>query len=816
MRTTLIKKGVREIWSHKLQYLLLILVLGMGIATYGSLHDMIKSREATLNTVYEKSNFMDIRLSIQYGETLNHSIVKEILNSEEVRDMVVDAEYRLILDVFINQSFQGSVKTTRGEVFGYEVFTSDNERRELEVNKPLFYSNNPPFFDGPAVNEGFIEYHYSKVYGLHPGDSISLIRGDREINLTILGRVNIPEYFFVIKGSSFLPSERSFGSVMVPIGTAMKFLGVEGEEQVNDIVLHLKDPKIYDEFESKVREEFQKRGIIVSASSKSNDLVRNYLYNDLKNDKQSMGVFPIVIFAVAGFGLIMTLRRMIRTHRTQIGIFKSLGIPNRTILVYFLIIGLIILILGTFTGIILSIPLRMIFIGAVKTIYGFAIIKSSLAWDQYLVAIWVGIFISLSCTILPAYFALRIKPVDAIQSREGISKRSTGRLATSIVNRASIPVPIRLSIRNFFRKPAKTISNISGVALSMTLFLGFMIFLHSVVSAIENDAMNNLWDYEVTMNGFSEPSAFSNLGKEFSEVRDVNTGILLSTRIKKDGYSEGIQLYGLSDTGKDFNLKFGSGSLESGKLVISSYISEKFGIGEGDIVTLELPFLNEYGGFNLNDVDIVVSGVQTNLFGTYIFMKLYTIQNISNLDGVVNVIYIHTKNGEQVRGLENRLMTDSNISTITFIGDRANMLNQYFSLILEMAYIMGVISAILSMAILYNLFMIDANEKKREYATMKTLGTVMRKIANLIIIESVLVTTFGIAFGVIGGLGLAYYMISSSEVYAILNVVVVFTWFGFTVGAAIIIAVTTIVSLLTLHYISRINIANEIRERSSG
>ena len=80
VRKTFLKKGIREVWAHKFQYFFLVLVLGMGIASYGSLFDMSKARGATLEAIYEESNFMDAQVMIEYGQTINLSTLDTILS----------------------------------------------------------------------------------------------------------------------------------------------------------------------------------------------------------------------------------------------------------------------------------------------------------------------------------------------------------------------------------------------------------------------------------------------------------------------------------------------------------------------------------------------------------------------------------------------------------------------------------------------------------------------------------------------------------------------------------------------------------------
>jgi putative ABC transport system permease protein len=817
MRKTFLKKGLREIWAHKFQYFFLVLVLGLGIASYGSLYDMGEARGDTLKAIYEESRFMDVQVMIEYGQTINISSLENLLADPAVAPMVKEVEYRLTFDVFLNHTEDGKPKTTRGQVMGYNIFDGGNQR-ELAVNQPLFFVDDPPDFSSPDARECYLESHFAKAYEIDSGESLTVVKGPMEYEMEVLRRVNIPEYFFVITPNSMLPSERSLGILAVPIETAMElyFGGEDGEIQVNDMVFLLNDgsQENIDEFEEIIKAKFEDHGFVASTMEKAENPARRFLYDDYENDKQNVATFPIVIFTVASFGLVMTLRRMIRTHRAQIGIFKSLGVPNRVVLTYFLTIGLLIAIFGTIMGGILSIPMRLGFLTLIDSMLGFAIVKSSLAWPHYLVSAIIGFSICLIFTFIPAWLALRIKPVDAIQTREGISKKKAGRLATQLAKKSKMPVPVKLTFRNLLRKPGRTATTVLGVGLSLSLFLSFMIVLNSVVIMIDESMEVTTWDYEITMDGFTPHNVSSTWTAEYEEIDAVNPGILLPTYIWEGDTDEVGIIYALNDVERAYKIEYQKGELDQSGLVISTWLSKQLGVSVGDSIEAELPTFDPISGFSMSKVPITISGIHNNHIGVNMFMDLSAMQSLTGLFGMSNVIYLHLKNGNEIQPLENRLITTPGVSSVTFIDDRENVLDQYFEIFVGTVYIMGLISVILSSAIVYNLFMIDAHEKKRDYATMKTLGTSLRRIGYLIFIESTVVLVIGVLLGALGGMGLAYYMFAIASEWESLNLRVVFTWAGFIGGAIMIAAVIYVVSLVSMRFIKRINIADVIRERS--
>jgi putative ABC transport system permease protein len=197
-------------------------------------------------------------------------------------------------------------------------------------------------------------------------------------------------------------------------------------------------------------------------------------------------------------------------------------------------------------------------------------------------------------------------------------------------------------------------------------------------------------------------------------------------------------------------------------------------------------------------------------------MPLETLQNITGLQGLINTAYIKTENGEEIREMENDLITRVGVSSVTHIDERKGLLDQYLDIFIGTVAVMALISVLLAGAIVYTMFRISAREQERDYATMKTLGTTLGKIAKLIFQEGTYITILGIALGVLGGYGLCYYMLNQNDEWESFGMTTQFSMPGFITGSILIVFVVVFVSLLTLRYISRINIADVIRERAAG
>lgn len=818
MRKTFLKKGLRELWAHKLQYILLILVIGLGVGMYASFNNFSNIRWESMEGSYNKSEFMDTQVELLYDEYINLTALDAVLQNDTISSMIESYEYRLVYEVFINHTVDEEIKTTKGQIRGYEWFDDAGNYKDQDVNRPLFYVDDPEHITDSTARECYSERKFSQAYDLGSGDNITVLRDGNIMDLKIMEQAAVPEFMYVVLEGNLYPMEKSFGIIALPIQTAVDlFHGSNGSEIItNDIVFHLNDPDDVEEFNTRITEIFSEKGIITKTTEKEENLPRFILYADHENDKGTMAMFPIIIFSVSGFGLVMALRRMIKNHRPQIGIFKALGVPNRSVLVYFGVIGVVIGLLGTGAGILFAIPLNWSFVYMVETLLDFPVTDTSTSPEFFVIGGLISLALCLSCTLIPAIVAMRIKPIDAIQKREGISKKKVGRLGVHMKGIKWMPVSIKLSIRNFLRKPGRSISTIMGVAMSLALFMAFMMVMDSMYVMFEREAEGNSWDYEVMMQGFSPENVTADWSVKFQEIESINHGMVIPIDLGEGENPEIGILYALEDTEKAFTFHMDRGDFKQGEILISSYQSELLGLGVGDSMKFVIPSINGTGGFQKSTVQLRICGIQSNHMGSIFYTDLSTLQNLSNMDGTINLVYIDTIEDGRIRSMENGLIMTPGVSTVSHIDERENMLEQYTDLFLTMIYIMAFISSLLAAAIIYTMFKISAQERERDYATMKTLGTSMGKIAKLLSFEAAYITIWGIVFGVLGGYGLAKLMFANADDFAELNIDIIFSWSGFFIGCGIIIGVVFVVSLLTLRYIQKITIADVIRERSSG
>lgn len=144
------------------------------------------------------------------------------------------------------------------------------------------------------------------------------------------------------------------------------------------------------------------------------------LFSALKLEKTVMFIVLTLIVLVAAFNIISNLFLLTIEKSRDIGILRAMGAKNTSILKIFLFEGLSSGILGITIGGMLGLGIsyllnRYQFITLPADIYYIDTLPVSIYWGDIVIISFSALLISLLATLIPAYKASRINPVEAIR-----------------------------------------------------------------------------------------------------------------------------------------------------------------------------------------------------------------------------------------------------------------------------------------------------------------------------------------------------------------------------------------------------------------
>ena len=277
---------------------------------------------------------------------------------------------------------------------------------------------------GNNINDIVIGYVLANKFGLSVGDEIKIAipKTDNTIfgniprfkTLTVSGILNLGMYEY---DSNFV-----FSNIRI----ARKLL-VLGDQNFNLIEIFIQSPNNIEIIQDKVNRRIIANNFRLYTSSwKENN---STLINALNVEKNVMFLILTLIILVASMNIISGLIIFVKEKNKDIGILKTIGLSNKSLIKIFLSIGLIIGLIGTIfgglVGVIFSLNIKSIqfFIENIlhtdlfaKEIYYLSNLPSRVDNLEVFYVLIISIIICLIATTIPAYRSMKVDPIKSLKN----------------------------------------------------------------------------------------------------------------------------------------------------------------------------------------------------------------------------------------------------------------------------------------------------------------------------------------------------------------------------------------------------------------
>ena len=498
-------------------------------------------------------------------------------------------------------------------------------------------------------------------------------------------------------------------------------------------------------------------------NSRENNSAYNDFINATDNLKQIGNVFPLVFYVIAVLVSLITMTRMVEDDRSDIGTLKSLGFNNLSIISKYVNYALVTTILGGIIGIAIGTTVLPMIIW---DIYGIMFTLPPIHLGFNFLYTTLGIIITALCiglsTIYAAIKVLKETPANLMRPKAPKAGRRVLLERISIIWR-HLKFSNKITVRNIFRYKSRVLASILGTAGCTALILaGFG--LKDSIQDISKNQFNNvfLYDAMISFTNTDNVSKLKTTLEERDDVLDVVQTRIDSLVIVKDEKEyatnvivEGedfldtmIQLNDVNNQNKQIHLK-------EGEIILSEKLAKLADIKPEDTITIKK---------NNKEYRFKVQTIVENYIDHYSYMTKQTYENEFGEyeDNSLLLTYNHL-NEQEEKKLNTDIMNQSEGAIITTSRDIKNTVDDMMSSLDSVVFILIVSSACLAFVVLYNLANINIIERKREIATLKVLGFYHREVDSYIIKESILLNIVGIALGLVAGLYLCFYIISTCE-----------------------------------------------------
>lgn len=484
-------------------------------------------------------------------------------------------------------------------------------------------------------------------------------------------------------------------------------------------------------------------------------------------------VFPIFFILVAALVCLTTMTRMVEEQRTQIGTLKALGYSDGKIIYKYMLYAAAATASGAVFGILVGMQL---FPFVIVTAYGMMYSIPVLCTPIDLVTAAASILVSLAAITFTVFFTCRSALTEqAAQLMRFKAPKAGKRILLERVGFLwkRFNFSGKVTARNLFRYKRKMFMSTVGIAgCTALLMTGFALYdsINDIIIKQYGELQSYdgiaVYDGEKYPDSAAEAAAViaehsaehsaghGNSVNVFQKQMNVTAGgkkssAYIAVPREAERFTDFLNLRDRK-TGEEY-------ALTDGTVYMDEKLTLLLGIKAGDTVTVERS--------DTETVEVTLTAPFENYPGHYLYMTEPTYTALFGEIPEYNALYFtHGLSVSDEDALAERLLETDGVLAVTYSSD---VKETYQTMLTTLGFVIIVIIAsagALAYIVMYNLTNINISERVREIATLKVLGFYDGEVDTYIFRENLILTLLGTAVGLVLGIFLANFVITTAEV----------------------------------------------------
>lgn len=611
-----------------------------------------------------------------------------------------------------------------------------------EINTPYLVKGTLPASDRQMV----VSNEFAEANGLSVGDwyEMTLAGANQVLRLQISGLIKSPELMRHVTATTPAADLAHYGFAYLN-DTALS--GLMGPNRYNQICLTVEEGTDDELLRRQIDEKLGDRAVNVLALE---DSLAAYSFQGTTNDLQPiLHLFPILFFLCAILLMVSNMSRLIENARQEIGTFKALGYYDTTILSYYLMHAVVVVLIGFPLGVLPSKPLIRLIVDTLATgcdLPAFTISHGYGSWAEAFV-------ITAVCCVGSAYLVARSMlkecPAECMRPKPPKSTKPVFlERIPSLWRRFSFNQ--KYIIRNTLRNKARMLTCIVGIAFCMALVVAAFGLRDAITRYADALTSNqNRYDLIVSLNtGVSETQykrldASANAENAEFEMTTAcwfySDRQLTTTTLTVAEDTPTLRLYDPYTPAPR--------ALPENGLVLEESVAQVLEVSEGDTV-----YLRFSGDSRLYPV--TVSQIERCVTGAYISRSLWRSMGRAYSP---TTAYIDAADETAMKAELDRYDFVDSWQTRQAVTNAAAENLSSASLV---AYILILFGGGLACVVIYNLGIMSFFEQIRSLATLMVLGFYDKEIRRLQLSENILFTIGGMILGLPAGIALTHFFIA--------------------------------------------------------
>ena len=526
-----------------------------------------------------------------------------------------------------------------------------------------------------------------------------------------------------------------------------------------------------------------------------------------------LGVLGILTLLASGFLIVNVIAALMAQQVRQIGVMKSFGAqPYQVAGMYLtMMVALGVLAIGA------AMPLGIMSAQGLSH-FGAGLLNIDIADDSIpaqviMLQVAVGVAVPILASLYPVLNGARITVYEAINSY-GVGGHFGEHLIDRLIARIRVlSRPLRLSLRNTFRRKGRLIFTLSTLTLSGAIFVGVFCVRDALMRTLDDSL--RYWNYNIVVN----TSRAYNVEQLQRQALGVS-GVLQAEAWGNDSavrvFSDGHESRSFDIVAPPAQTKLLSPIVLQGRwikpddtnaiVLNSDVIADNTDLKVGSTVQLKI---NDHK----SDWQVVgiVRGVLSGRIAYTSFSAYGRAARLSNRASSVVVVTDRTDAESETRiakSLEDSFKRAGMPTRSTTTTTSARATQEYqFGLLITFLVIMAILLAIVGGLGLMGTMSINVLERIREIGVMRAIGASDRALMGIIIAEGVFIGVLSWLLGVLFGLAIAHYLdVAIGSLMLHEQIVDTFSPFGAGLWLVIVVIISALASFIPAWHAARLSV----------
>ena len=452
-------KLLRDVWRMRGQALAIALVMAAGVGMVIMSFGMMRSLEATRDAYYERYALADIWAPLRRAPD-------SLEASSAATPGIALAESRL------------SAAATLDIPGIAEPVTARIHSLPVRLNRLVLRQGRMP--DPGRANEVVASEAFAKAARLRPGDVLAALIHGKRTELRIAGVAISPEYVYSVAPGQIFPDNRRFGVLWMarePLGAALDM-----RDGFNEFTATLAPGSRQDDVIAHLDAAMARYGAL-GAYGRDRQTSDRFVSNEIDQIRTMVDILPPIFLGVAAFLLNILLARLVDTERDVIGLLKAFGYRDRTVMLHYAQLALLLSTGGLVLGVVMGRWLGMAVARMYQEYFVFPFLDFVAGPDVYLIAAGAALLAALAGAATAVWRAQRLLPAEAMRPPAPANYAGDGLSARLI--RLLPDEPSRMVLRGLVRRPLRTLATILGLAAALALYISSASSLDNIDRMIE-------------------------------------------------------------------------------------------------------------------------------------------------------------------------------------------------------------------------------------------------------------------------------------------------------------------------------------------